>query len=56
MEVTIVEKDLVCEMDVVPEEAAATSQYKGKTYYFCSWGCKAAFDKNPEKYLARASE
>jgi YHS domain-containing protein len=26
------------------------SVYKGKKYYFCCPGCKAKFDKNPEKY------
>jgi len=44
-------KDPVCGMDVDEKKAAATSGYKGKTYYFCSRGCKVAFDKDPEKYL-----
>lgn len=44
-------KDLVCGMTIDPETAAATSEYKGKKYYFCARGCKMAFDKNPEKYL-----
>ena len=44
-------KDPVCGMRVEEENAAATSEYKGKTYYFCAPGCKVAFDKNPEKYL-----
>ncbi len=44
--------DPVCHMDIDPANAAATSEYKGKTYYFCSPGCKRAFDKEPEKYLA----
>jgi len=44
-------KDLVCEMWIDPKEAAATSEYKGKTYYFCARGCKVAFDKDPEKYV-----
>ena len=44
-------KDLVCGMTVDEEKAAATSEYKGETYYFCAPGCKAAFDKDPEKYL-----
>jgi Cu+-exporting ATPase len=29
------------------------SEYKGQTYYFCSGGCKKAFDKAPEKYLVK---
>ncbi len=44
-------KDIVCGMTVDPK-TAAKSEYKGQTYYFCSKGCKAAFDKNPDKYLA----
>ncbi|HEY6586459.1 MAG TPA: YHS domain-containing protein [Candidatus Methanoperedens sp.] len=27
------------------------SEYKGKTYYFCSPGCKKTFDSEPEKYI-----
>ncbi len=45
--------DPVCDMDVDPQDAAATSVYNGQTYYFCSKGCKVAFDKDPEKYLAQ---
>jgi YHS domain-containing protein len=48
-------KDLVCGMTIDPKTAAATSDYKGKTYYFCAKGCKLAFDKNPEKYVAGES-
>ena len=44
-------KDLVCGMMIDPKTAAATSENKGKTYYFCAKGCKIAFDKNPEKYV-----
>ena len=44
-------KDPVCGMNVNEETAAGQSEYKGKTYYFCAPGCKAAFDKEPEKYL-----
>ncbi len=44
-------KDVVCGMTVDPKTAAAKSEYSGQTYYFCSRGCKAAFDKNPEKFV-----
>ncbi len=47
-------KDPVCGMNVDEKKATATSQYKGKTYYFCAPGCKKAFDANPEKYLKDA--
>ena len=45
------EKDLVCEMQVDPKKAASTSEYQGKTYYFCSTGCKKKFDANPSHYV-----
>ncbi|KAA3616819.1 MAG: YHS domain-containing protein [Calditrichaeota bacterium] len=48
-------KDLVCGMQVDKKTPAATSEYKGKTYYFCSQDCKKAFEKNPEKYLGKNS-
>jgi Cu+-exporting ATPase len=37
-------------MEVDPRTAKCRSQYKGREYYFCAPGCKAAFDKDPEKY------
>jgi YHS domain-containing protein len=43
--------DPICKMKVDEKKAAATSEYKGKKYYFCAPGCKKAFDQNPEKYL-----
>lgn len=49
------EKDPVFGMDVDPAQAAGQSEYKGKTYYFCSPGCKKAFDKEPEQYLGPAA-
>jgi len=45
--------DPVCKMEVDEKTAIATSVYKGKTYYFCAVGCQRAFDKDPEKYLAK---
>lgn len=46
--------DPVCHMDIDPATAAGKSEYNGQTYYFCSPGCKASFDKDPEKYLGNA--
>lgn len=40
----------VCGMDIDERKAAATATYNGKTYYLCSAGCKATFDKDPAKY------
>ena len=45
------EKDVVCGMQVDPPKAAGTSEYQGKTYYFCSTACKAKFDANPQQYV-----
>jgi len=45
------EKDPVCRMEVDPRTARWTSEHKGVTYYFCAPGCKAVFDKDPERYL-----
>ena len=44
--------DPVCQMEVDEKNVPATSEYQGKTYYFCAVGCKKAFDKEPKKYLS----
>lgn len=44
--------DPVCGMEVDESSAQWTSEYEGKTYYFCAPGCKRSFDKDPEKYLS----
>ncbi|MFZ0830766.1 MAG: YHS domain-containing protein [Thermoplasmata archaeon] len=38
-------KDPVCGMMVEPKHAAASGQYGGQTVYFCSVGCKTAYDR-----------
>jgi P-type Cu+ transporter len=45
--------DPVCGMTVAPDTAAAACDYEGKTYYFCSIGCKERFTAEPEKYLKK---
>ncbi len=37
-------------MDVDPETAQWSSEYDGKTFYFCAPGCKAMFDRDPAKW------
>lgn len=44
-------RDPVCGMDISPAHAAGTTNYEGDTYFFCSQGCKDAFDQEPEKYI-----
>ncbi len=46
-------KDPVCGMNVEEKKAGGKSEYQGQTYYFCSPGCKAAVDKEPQKYVAK---
>ncbi|NOY78301.1 MAG: YHS domain-containing protein [Calditrichaeota bacterium] len=48
-------KDPVCGMQVDEKTAAEKSEYQGKTFYFCSPGCKATFDKEPQKFAAENS-
>jgi len=45
-------QDPVCHM---PVDASAVnhSEFRGKTYYFCSKDCKAAFDGSPESFVNR---
>ncbi len=48
--------DPVCGMSVDPQHAAGSSVYQGKTYHFCSKGCVAKFEADPEKYLHPAAK
>jgi YHS domain-containing protein/uncharacterized membrane protein YraQ (UPF0718 family) len=45
-------RDPVCGMRVDPETAAASAEYEGETHYFCSPGCRTAFELKPEAFLA----
>ncbi len=42
--------DPVCGMKVARAEAKHTVQHNGAAVYFCSSGCKAKFEAEPEKY------
>src|SRR5204862_133364 len=44
-------KDPVCGMTVDRRAGKPTSTYEGRTYYFCSEGCKAKFDAEPARYV-----
>ena len=43
--------DPVCKTEVNPASAEAQSEYEGVTFYFCSPACKAAFDREPLRYV-----
>jgi len=42
--------DPVCGMTVDEKNTKLTSEHDGTKFYFCSAGCKAAFDKDPHRY------
>jgi P-type Cu+ transporter len=48
-------RDPVCGMTVDPKRAAGSVAYQAQTYYFCSQGCAAKFQADPEKYLHTAA-
>jgi YHS domain-containing protein len=43
-------RDPVCGMEVEPETAAASREYRGTPYYFCSTKCRDKFDAEPARY------
>jgi len=44
-------KDPVCGMDVDPHTSKHRAEYKGRTFHFCSAGCRTKFVADPLKYL-----
>jgi P-type Cu+ transporter len=44
--------DPVCGMRIDADDAVATAEYEGKTYYFCSRACHDAFVADPASYAA----
>lgn len=43
--------DLVCGMTVTADGSSRPFEYEGETYYFCCPGCRAAFEKDPTRYI-----
>lgn len=43
--------DLVCGMTVAADDSSRPYHYEETTYYFCAPGCRAAFVKDPERYI-----
>jgi YHS domain-containing protein len=46
--------DPVCKMSFLPEEAAATREYRATTYYFCAPACAERFEANPRQFVTAA--
>jgi len=49
-------RDPVCGMEVDPASAAGQSEHAGITYYFCSEGCRKAFQNDPGRYVTSSSD
>jgi len=43
-------RDPVCGMMANEATAKWSSEYQGRSFYFCSSGCKTTFDRNPAKF------
>ena len=48
-------KDPVCGMMVDPHTAKHRAQHAGRTYYFCSEGCRSKFEADPARYIDPAT-
>ena len=47
-------KDPVCGMSVDPADARFRADHDGRTFSFCSAGCREKFAADPDRYLAIA--
>jgi xanthine dehydrogenase accessory factor len=45
-------RDPICGMILDSANAKYSSEYRGRTYYFCCAGCKQEFDEKPEQHTA----
>ncbi len=43
--------DPVCGMTIDPAQAATSTEYEGRTYYFCSQHCATTFAADPGAHL-----
>lgn len=46
--------DPVCKMDLAARQIREWIVHNGRTYYFCSIGCRAEFQRHPEDYTTPA--
>lgn len=47
-------QDPICGMSVDPSNAAGKTDYRSRTYLFCSASCKHTFDTDPKCYANNA--
>jgi Cu+-exporting ATPase len=48
-------KDPVCGMQVDEQQAKATAQHQGRTFYFCSTECRQQFEQEPDRYARQTA-
>jgi YHS domain-containing protein len=48
--------DPICKMTVDESTAKFTSEFEGKTFYFCAPRCKEMFDEDPDYYLVEQQQ
>ncbi|MGB9857382.1 MAG: copper-translocating P-type ATPase [Dictyoglomaceae bacterium] len=46
-------KDPVCGMEIDERSTKFSTEYLGKTYFFCSENCKSKFEANPKHYIEK---
>jgi len=46
----------ICPVMGEPIDPNVYTEYEGRRIYFCCQSCKATFEKNPEKYVAKVDE
>jgi len=47
------EIDPICGMTVDPAQAAGSSHYAGRTYYFCNLSCLKTFQADPGRCISK---
>jgi YHS domain-containing protein len=55
-EVSTMERDPVCGMELKPGQEEASLNYQGKGYHFCSVECRHDFEQDPKQYASGALE
>jgi Cu+-exporting ATPase len=50
-DLSLVVNDPVCGREVAITRAAASEDYAGTTYYFCSLQCQQDFERQPDRYV-----
>ena len=44
-------RDVVCKMELDEKHLKEALVYEGRSYYFCSVGCRAEFERHTDEYV-----